>query len=79
MIGQILNIHLTFYIIEFTVGFQSNLNINAEKKYEKYHQLTRELSSDFHNVKFINSSLKPGAHGADFAENETSSGHMTIT
>ena len=47
----------TLYVIELTVGFETNLNSNAERKHEKYHQLTRGLSSDFHCVKFINLSL----------------------
>ena len=42
---------------ELTVVFETNLNSNAEKKHEKYHQLTRDRSPDFHNVKFINLSL----------------------
>ena len=33
------------------------LNSNAERKHEKYYQLTRDLSSDCHSVKFINLSL----------------------
>ena len=44
-------------MIELTVGFETNLNSNAGRKHEKYHQLTRDLSSDFHNVKLINLSL----------------------
>ena len=47
----------TLYMIELTVGFETNLNSNAERKHEKYHHLTRDFSSDFHNVKFINLSL----------------------
>ena len=45
------------YMIELTVGFETNLNSNAERKHEKYHRLTRDLSSDFHNIKFINLSV----------------------
>ena len=44
-------------MIELTVGFETNLNSNAERKHEKYHRLARDLSSDFHNIKFINLSL----------------------
>ena len=47
----------TLYMIELTVGFETNLNSNAERKHEKYHRLTRDLSSDFRNIKFINLSL----------------------
>ena len=41
----------TLYMIELTVGFETNLNSNAERKHEKYHQFIRDLSSDFHNIK----------------------------
>jgi len=47
----------TLYVIELTVWFQTNFNSNAEREHEKYYQLTRDLSSDFHCVKFINLSL----------------------
>ena len=45
------------YVIELTVGFETNLNSNAERKHENYYQLTRDLSSDFHSVKCISLSL----------------------
>ena len=35
------------YIIELTVGFETNIDLNAEKKYDKYLQLTHNLSSMF--------------------------------
>ena len=44
-------------MIELTVGFETNLHSNAERKHGKHHQLTRDLSSDFYNIKFINLSL----------------------
>ena len=47
----------TLYIIELTVGFETNLNSTAERKCEKYHQPARDPSSDFSNIKFINLSL----------------------
>ena len=47
----------TLYVIDLTVGFETNLNSNAERKHGKYHQLIRDLSSDFHNIKFIILSL----------------------
>ena len=40
-------------MIKLTVVFETNLNSNAERKHEKY----RDLSLDFHNVKFITLSL----------------------
>ena len=47
----------TLYMIELTVGFETSLNSNAERKHEKYQQPIRDLSSDFHNIKFIILSL----------------------
>ena len=40
-----------------TVGCENKLNHNEERKHEKYHYLTRDLSSDFNNIKVINLSL----------------------
>ena len=42
------------YIIELTFGFATNMNNNASRKYEKYRSLKQELSSNYHEVKFIN-------------------------
>ena len=47
----------TLYVIELTFGSETNLNSNAERKHEQYYQLTRDLSSDFHSIIFINLSL----------------------
>ena len=41
-------------MFELSVGFETNLNVNAERKRVKYNQLT---SSDYHDVRFINLSL----------------------
>ena len=45
------------YIIELTVGFETNIDNNASRKYEKYRNLIQELSSNYHEVKFINISI----------------------
>jgi len=45
------------YIIELTVGFDTNINLNAERKKDKYMQLTRDLSSKYRSVNFINLSI----------------------
>ena len=47
----------TIYIIELTVGFEANINLHAERKIDKYMQLTRDLSSKYRSVKFINLSI----------------------
>ena len=48
----------TVYIIKLTVGFESNINLNAERKKDKYMQLTRDLSSKYRSVNFINLSIR---------------------
>ena len=45
------------YIIELTVGFQTNLNINAGRKDFKYHSLLTDLSNDYHTIEIINLSM----------------------
>ena len=42
---------------ELSAGFETNLNVNAERKRDKYRQFTHGLSSDYHDVRFINLSL----------------------
>ena len=45
------------YILELTVGYESNLEINANRKYQKYLELNEELKSNYNEVKFVNLSL----------------------
>ena len=50
------------YVIESTVGFESNLTNNAVRKKEKYLNLIKEMSRNYRCVKFVNlpmSSLLP--------------------
>ena len=47
----------TIYIVELTVGFETNITTNAYRKRNKYLQLTRDLSSKYRNAKFINLSI----------------------
>ena len=54
----ILSLFLLFlYLLELTVGFETNLNINAHRKTEKCHQLLQTLSCQFSLVKFVNLSV----------------------
>ena len=39
------------------MGFETNIDHNASRKYEKYRNLIQELSSNYHEVKFINISI----------------------
>ena len=45
------------YIVELTVGFESNLKANSERKLNKYMPLVASLSSSYNEVKFINVSM----------------------
>ena len=45
------------YIIELTVGFETNIDNTASRTYEKYRCLKQELSFNYHEVKFINISI----------------------
>ena len=45
------------YVLELTVGFESNLNNNAVRKKEKYLNLINEMSRNYRCVKFVNLSM----------------------
>ena len=45
------------YVVELTVGFESNLTNNVNRKKAKYKNLIRELDQNFTSVKFINLSV----------------------
>ena len=45
------------YVVELTVGFESNLTNNVNRKKAKYKNLIRELNQNFTSVKFINLSV----------------------
>ena len=45
------------YILELTVGFESNLKTNSERKLNKYRPLVHSLSSSYQEVKFVNVSM----------------------
>ena len=47
---------LTF-IIELSVGFETNLKNNANRKFNKYRYLLNDLSSKYRQVKFLNLSI----------------------
>ena len=44
------------YIIELTVGFKTNIDNNACRRYEKYPSLNQELSN-YYEVKYISVSI----------------------
>ena len=45
------------YIVELTVGFESNLSKNVERKKIKYLELIREQRKHYNSVKFVNLSI----------------------
>ncbi|CAB4006838.1 Hypothetical predicted protein [Paramuricea clavata] len=45
------------YILELTVGYESNLLVNANRKRQKYRDLINEQEADYDKVKFVNLSL----------------------
>ena len=47
----------TLYVVELSVGFETNLNNNASRKFEKYRHLLHDLESKYRHVKFVNLSI----------------------
>ena len=45
------------YILELTVGLESNLQVNGNRKRHKYLDLIKEQKTNYDKVKFINLSL----------------------
>ena len=45
------------YVLELTVGFESNLNKNAVRKKEKYLNMINEMSRNYRCVRFVNLSM----------------------
>ena len=44
----------TLYIIELTVGFETNLDNNAHRKELKYRPLLTDLAKDYNKIRFVN-------------------------
>ena len=47
----------SLYILELTVGYESNLRTNAERKKQKYRELVQQLTNDYEKVNFVNLSI----------------------
>ncbi len=45
------------YILELTIGFESNLLINATRKRDKYDELINEQLKNYKKAKFVNVSI----------------------
>ena len=47
----------TLYLLELTVGFETNILINSKRKSTKYNALIKDLNSQFSTVHFVNLSI----------------------
>ena len=47
----------TLYVQELSVGFEINLDNNADRKFSKYRYLLNDLTSKYRHVKFVNLSI----------------------
>ena len=45
------------YVLELTIGFETNLNCNADRKHSKYASLISDLKPNYKSVKFVNLSI----------------------
>ena len=45
------------YVVELSVGFETKLNNNASRKFEKYRYVLHDLKSKYRLVKFVNLSI----------------------
>ena len=45
------------YILELTIGFETNIKINSERKASKYYPLQQTLHSNYNHIRFINFTL----------------------
>ena len=57
------------YILELTIGFETNLQINSESKALKYYPLQQTLLPNYKQIKFINLSM--GALGTIGSSSES--------
>ena len=57
------------YILELTIGFETNIKINSDRKASKYHPLRQTLLSKYNQVSIINLSL--GAVGTIGASSDS--------
>ena len=47
----------TLYILELTLGFESNIQINSDRKASKYSSIILDLKHAYSDVKFVNLSM----------------------
>ena len=57
----------SLYIIELTVDFESNIQINSDRKKTKYNSLISDLTSAYSSITFVNLSMSSlGTMGTSF-------------
>ena len=47
----------TVYLLELTVGFESNIKVNSDRKAAKYHPLLTNPLTEYTNINFVNFSM----------------------
>ena len=47
----------SLYVVELTVGYETNLENNVKRKKAKYRELLRQLDENFNEVNFVNLSM----------------------
>ena len=47
----------SLYVVELTVGYETNLENNVKRKKAKYRELVRQLDENFNEVNFVNLSM----------------------
>ena len=45
------------YILKLTIGFESNLKVNSDRKSNKYKSLVPSVSSSYNEARFVNVSM----------------------
>ena len=45
------------YLLELTVGFESNIKVNSDRKAAKYHPPLTSLRTEYTNINFVNFSM----------------------
>ena len=47
----------TIFVLELTVGFETNIDLNTKRKAKKYKEMLKSLENDFEKVNFVNLSM----------------------
>ena len=47
----------TIFVLELTVGFETNIDLNTKRKAKKYKEMLKSLENEFEKVNFVNLSM----------------------